>query len=75
METSQAQRWKQQNPLFLWANSVEHINTFLATEGARFPAIFGFLHGPRAPPVELTPEDSNDESQDAKRQAKMPTEM
>jgi hypothetical protein len=32
METSQAPRWKQQNPLFLWANSVEHINTFLATE-------------------------------------------
>jgi hypothetical protein len=75
METSQAQRWKQQNALFLWANSVEHINTFLAVEGARFPAIFGFFRDFQALPDELLTTISIDELQDAKRDAKTRIEM
>ena len=60
---------------FFRADSVEHINTFLATEGARFQAIFGFFHGQRAPPVALLTMIFIDESQDAKREAKTTAEL
>jgi hypothetical protein len=42
--------------VFSCPDSVEHINTFLTAEGARFTAIFGFFHGHRVATVELRPE-------------------
>jgi hypothetical protein len=61
--------------VFPGTDSVEHSNTFLAVEGARFPPIFGFVFERRMAPVELPPKISNDESQDAKRLAETTTEM
>ena len=60
---------------FLRADSVEHINTFFAAEGARFPIFVEFFSAVDSVNAELLAAGFVDELQDAKSHARTTTEL